>query len=60
MEIENRDGVLDDLQLEVDSLYDEVLTAAEKLTSIRKKSAPMLAKVIALHLKELGFKQAAF
>lgn len=60
MEIENRDGVLDDLQLEVDSLYTKVLTAAEKLTSIRKKSAPKLAKVIALHLKDLGFKQAAF
>ncbi|MFT5905060.1 MAG: DNA repair protein RecN (Recombination protein N) [Cryomorphaceae bacterium] len=60
MEIENRDGVLDGLQLEVDSLYTKVLTAAEKLTSIRKKSAPKLAKVIALHLKDLGFKQAAF
>ena len=60
MEIENRDGVLDDLQLEVDGLFDKVLTAAQKLTSIRKKSAPKLAKVIALHLKELGFKQAAF
>jgi DNA repair protein RecN (Recombination protein N) len=59
-EIENRDGVLDELQLEVDQLYKGVLTAAEKLTSIRKKSAPKLAKEIALHLKELGFKQAAF
>jgi len=60
MEIENRDGVLDDLQLEVDILYTKVLTSAKKLTSIRQKSAPKLAKVIALHLKELGFKQAAF
>ena len=60
MEIENRDGVLDDLQVEVDSLYKKVLTAGKKLTSTRKKSAPKLAKEIAVHLKELGFKQAAF
>lgn len=59
-EIENRDGVLDDLQLEVDNLHTKVLTAGKKLTSTRQKSAPKLAKVIATHLKELGFKQAAF
>ncbi|MGJ8655356.1 MAG: DNA repair protein RecN [Akkermansiaceae bacterium] len=59
-EIENRDGVLDDLQLEIDNLHGKVLTAGEKLTSTRQKSAPKLAKLIATHLKELGFKQAAF
>jgi DNA repair protein RecN (Recombination protein N) len=59
-EIENRDGILEELQLEVDSLYKQTIKAAEKLTSIRQKSAPKLAKEIALHLKELGFKQAAF
>lgn len=59
-EIENRDGLLDGLQLEVNTLFQETLTAAEKLTSIRKKSAPKLAKEISIHLKELGFKQAAF
>lgn len=60
LEIENRDGMLDELQTEVDSLYKKVLIAGEKLTNIRQKSAPKLAKEIATHLKELGFKQAAF
>ncbi len=59
-EIENRDGLLDGLQLDVDRLYQETLTAGEKLTSIRKKFGPKLAKEISIHLKELGFKQAAF
>ena len=60
LEIENRDGILDNLQLEVDSLHKKVLTSGKKLTTTRQKSAPKLAKVIATHLKELGFKQAAF
>ena len=59
-EIENRDGILDDLQLEVDNLSKSVHTAGKKLSATRQKSAPKLAKVIATHLKELGFKQAAF
>ncbi|MFK7851852.1 MAG: DNA repair protein RecN [Akkermansiaceae bacterium] len=34
--------------------------AARKLTTIRKKAAPKLAKEIADQLKELGFKQSSF
>ena len=59
-EIENRDGILDNLEDEVKALHQEVLLAGKKLTSSRNKNAPKLAKVIATHLKELGFKQAAF
>lgn len=59
-EIENRDGVLEDLQIEVDALYEKVISSGAKVTSERKKAAPKLAKLIAGHLKELGFKQAAF
>ncbi len=59
-EIENRDGVLEELQKEVDSLRQKVVASGKKLTTIRKKSAPKLAKVIAKHLQDLGFKQAAF
>ncbi len=59
-EIENRDGVLEDLQVEVDILYVKVTASGAKVTAVRKKSAPKLAKVIAEHLKDLGFKQAEF
>ena len=59
-EIENRDGVLEELQVEVDALAKKVQASGKKLTTVRKKSAPKLAKVIATHLQELGFKQAAF
>ncbi len=59
-EIENRDGVLEDLQVEVDALYEKVLASGVKLSAVRKKCAPKLAKLIAGHLKDLGFKQAAF
>ena len=59
-EIENRDGMLDCLEIEVKELYQDVTTAGQKLTSSRTKSAPKLAKVITSHLKDLGFKQAAF
>lgn len=60
LEIVNRDGILENLQTEVDNLFINVLADAKKLTAKRQKSAPKLAKLIAHHLKELGFKQAAF
>ncbi len=59
-EIENRDGVLEELQAEVDEIRKSLTTAGKKLTAVRKKSTKKLAKIIADHLKELGFKQAAF
>ncbi len=59
-EIENRDGVLEELQTEVDKVRESLTIAGKKLTTIRTKSTKKLAKIIADHLKELGFKQAAF
>ncbi len=59
-EIENRDGMLDGLELEVKNLYKDVITAGKKLTTSRTKAAPKLAKDITSHLKDLGFKLAAF
>lgn len=59
-EIENRDNVLDELQLEVDCLLKKVLAAGGKLSKSRTTHGPKLAKSITQHLKELGFKQAAF
>jgi len=58
--IENRDEVLVDLQAEVDTLLIKVEDAGAKLSAKRKKKAPKLAKDIASHLADLGFKQAAF
>lgn len=59
-EIENRDGVLEELQGEVDKILISLNTAGKKLTTVRKKSTKKLGKIIAKHLKDLGFKQAAF
>jgi len=59
-EIENRDGVLEDLQIEVDEIHKSLTASGEKLTKVRNKSTKKLARIIADHLKDLGFKQAAF
>ncbi|MGJ8672658.1 DNA repair protein RecN [Rubritalea sp.] len=58
--IENRGDKIDALKSEVQSLADKVQTAGAKLGAKRKKFAPKLAKEIAHHIKELGFKQASF
>ena len=59
-EIENRDGVLEELQAEVDEILQRLQTAGKQVSKSRTAAAPKLAKCIAAHLKELGFKQAAF
>lgn len=57
---ENRAERIDELQREIDHARAEVDTAGGSLSDLRRKAAPRLAREIANHLKELGFKQAAF
>ena len=56
----NRTEHLKRLQTEVDSARAEADELGDKLSEERRRFAPKLAKDIAHHLKELGFKQAAF
>jgi DNA repair protein RecN (Recombination protein N) len=58
--VENREEKICELQDEINSARKQVDTLGHKLSDARRKSAPRLAKDIARHLKELGFKQAAF
>ncbi len=58
--VENRSEKIEILQVEVDTALKEAGDLGGKLSEQRRKSAPKLAKEIAKHLKELGFKQAAF
>ncbi len=58
--VENRAENLQQLQDEVDVARGIADDIGMKLSEKRRKSAPRLAKDIARHLKELGFKQAAF
>lgn len=58
--IENRADVIDLLEQDCKKLLGEVGKVGAKLTDSRRKYAPKLAKEIAKHLKDLGFKQAAF
>lgn len=58
--VENRADHLRELQDAVDAAREQVDTLGLKLSDLRRKSAPRLAKDISRHLKELGFKQAAF
>lgn len=58
--IENRGEILETLEGEVRGLLGRVREAGIKLSEKRRKCAPRLAKEIAGHLKDLGFKQASF
>ncbi len=58
--MENRSEKLATLEARVTHKRRELDAAAAKLSSIRRKSAPHLAKEIATQLKDLGFKQSAF
>lgn len=58
--IENRGDKIEELKAEVVALTEQVELAGAKLGAKRKKFAPKLAKEIAHHIKELGFKQASF
>lgn len=58
--IENRGGIIDSLRAEAQDLEEKMQRVGNKLGAKRKKFAPKLAKEIAGHIIELGFKQASF
>lgn len=58
--VENRTEHLKQLEEEIDAARIETDELGMKLSEERRRVAPVLAKDIAKHLKELGFKQAAF
>lgn len=58
--VENRSEHMQKLQDEVDAARVIADDLGVQLSEKRRKSAPRLAKDVAHHLKELGFKQAAF
>lgn len=58
--VENRADHLKQLEAEIDAARVETDKLGMKLSDERRRVAPVLAKDIAKHLKELGFKQAAF
>jgi DNA repair protein RecN (Recombination protein N) len=58
--IENRGEKLEKLSAEVAACRAKLDVAGKALTAARKKTAPRLAKDIAVQLKDLGFKQSSF
>ena len=58
--IENRGEKLAALEAQIAQLRQELDASAQKLSTLRRKAAPRLAKEIAAQLKDLGFKQSAF
>lgn len=57
---ENHHEHLKSLEAELDSARIDLDKLGHELSDYRRRCAPKLAKDIASHLKELGFKQAAF
>ncbi len=58
--IENRGEAISKLEAEVAKTRAKVYTDAASLRKLREKAAPKLAKEIATHLLDLGFKRALF
>lgn len=58
--VENHEERLEELENAVAQSLERVNAAGRQLSDQRRKAAPKLAKEISRHLKELGFKQAAF
>lgn len=58
--VENRAEMLESLNSDVAAARKLLDKEGRELSELRRKSAPRLAKEISRHLKELGFKQAAF
>ncbi len=57
---QNRDELIDRLEKEVEKAMKELREVGTRLSKKRRASAPKLAKLIRLHLADLGFHQAAF
>ena len=58
--VDNRAERLEELEVAAAKSMEKAQSVGGKLSAKRRKSAPKLAKEISNHLKELGFKQAAF
>ncbi len=59
-QIDSREEELEKLTAAIDTAREKLDKVAAKLTKKRKAAAPKLAKEIASHLKDLGFKQSMF
>ncbi|NNE94373.1 MAG: DNA repair protein RecN [Verrucomicrobiales bacterium] len=59
-EVGSREEELEKLVAEIEKARKKVDTSGAKLTKKRRAAAPKLAKDIAGHLKDLGFKQSVF
>lgn len=57
---DNREDYLGRLKAKVDDCFKKLRTAARKMTSQRKKHAPLLAAEVRGHLVDLGFRQGEF
>jgi DNA repair protein RecN (Recombination protein N) len=58
--LENRDSRIEELRAEFTKARTVVDAAAKSLTTVRRKTAPRLAKDISSQLKDLGFRQSSF
>ncbi len=58
--LESRDAELARLNVALEKLDAEILSAGKKLSAARKKVIPQLAKVVGKQLADLGFKQSKF
>ena len=58
--LDNREEKIASLEKDVSEALEELTEVAGELSAKRKKKAPKLAKEVASHLKDLGFKEAAF
>jgi DNA repair protein RecN (Recombination protein N) len=58
--LESRDAELARLNVALEKLDGEILSAGKKLSTARKKVIPQLAKAVGKQLADLGFKQSKF
>jgi DNA repair protein RecN (Recombination protein N) len=58
--LESRDAELARINVALDKLNSELLSAGKKLSAARKKIIPQLAKAVTKQLDDLGFKQSQF
>jgi DNA repair protein RecN (Recombination protein N) len=60
LSLESRDAELARLNGELQKIDAEILSAGKKLSAVRKKVIPALAKAVSKQLADLGFKQSKF
>jgi DNA repair protein RecN (Recombination protein N) len=58
--LESRDAELARINVALEKLDAEILSAGKKLSAARKKVIPQLAKAVSKQLEDLGFKQSKF